>query len=456
MKKSKILVFLSVVLMALTSCLGDPEEVTYYDDAAISSFSLTSIPRTVHTTTKAGKDSTYVASMNATGYKFTIDHNAGLVFNADSLPVGCNASKVIASVTALNGGYVLMKKIDSDTIVYYNTTDTIDFSKPRTFRILANSGEWYKEYKAEVRVHKENGDSVYWTSHETNAAFANLENIKAAALGSKMMAWGVEDGKMKMYATENTDGESWNEVSTPLSASATVVGNEKMLFAYSDGAVYSTDNALAWTKMSEQAGIASLAFATDAEVYAITTDKKIIVSRDGGASWAEDAMDDNADLLPTRDITGMQTIVRTNNDITRVVMIGNRNVATDKNAMVWTKVIDTDNPLGNQPWTTQVNNTDGYHLTPAASPLNIIRYGDDLYMLNGDGINASSVRAMTGIYKSQDNAQNWWKDTRFNLPKYLSSSTTSFAMAKDTRNHIWVICGRTGQVWSCRLAKMTW
>ena len=55
------LCLLTVCLILNASCLGsdDDSKVEYANDTAIKTFSLTTVNRYVHTTTKAGKDSVY-------------------------------------------------------------------------------------------------------------------------------------------------------------------------------------------------------------------------------------------------------------------------------------------------------------------------------------------------------------------------------------------------------------
>lgn len=80
-----ILVFLAACMLLMTSCLSDDETtVTYYDDAAITSFSLGTLSRTLHTTNAAGKDSTYTTTVDCSTYTFVINQQLGIIYNLDS------------------------------------------------------------------------------------------------------------------------------------------------------------------------------------------------------------------------------------------------------------------------------------------------------------------------------------------------------------------------------------
>ena len=69
---SLIALFLGILM--LTSCLkSKDDEVTYYYDTAITSFSVGTLKRYLHTTSSTGQDSVYQATINCSTYKFNID-----------------------------------------------------------------------------------------------------------------------------------------------------------------------------------------------------------------------------------------------------------------------------------------------------------------------------------------------------------------------------------------------
>ena len=73
-----------LVIAVLTSCLkSNDDEAVYYNDAAITSFTLGTLNRYLHTTTAAGKDSIYKTSVAASSYKFNIDQINHVIFNPD-------------------------------------------------------------------------------------------------------------------------------------------------------------------------------------------------------------------------------------------------------------------------------------------------------------------------------------------------------------------------------------
>ena len=134
-KKLSSLFIMVLTLLSMSSCLGTSEDkTTYYDDTAITAFSLGTLNLTKKTKTKDGlRDSTIKTTYNANSYQFNIDQVNHLIYNTDSLPYGTDAAHVLATITSKNSGTViLMLKNTSgkDSLVYYNTKDSINFTQP--------------------------------------------------------------------------------------------------------------------------------------------------------------------------------------------------------------------------------------------------------------------------------------------------------------------------------------
>ena len=109
----RILLPFALMVAALcmyTSCLksDSDSDVKYYDDTAITVFTLGTLNRTLHTTNAAGNDSTYKGTVAGSGYSMLIDQAQGTISNEKLLPTGTDISKVITSVTTKNGGTVVV------------------------------------------------------------------------------------------------------------------------------------------------------------------------------------------------------------------------------------------------------------------------------------------------------------------------------------------------------------
>ena len=149
--------------LSLTSCLNssDDSDITYYNDTAITSFSLTTVNRYIHTTSKSGKDSVYKKSLSSP-VKFHIDQYKRVIYNTDSLYADCDLSHVLVSIGAKNNGYVVIKSLTSDTLFNYYSTDSLDFSQPREIRVYANDGTGYRAYQVEINKHQAATDKILW------------------------------------------------------------------------------------------------------------------------------------------------------------------------------------------------------------------------------------------------------------------------------------------------------
>jgi hypothetical protein len=158
-KKFYVCIMFVSVMIVFTSCLGTNDENVYYNDTAITAFTLGTLDRTAHTTSYTGGDSTYSTTVTGSNYKMYIDQVNRKIYNLDSLPYGTDIKHVLVTITTKNGGVAAIKNVKSDTLSYYSSSDSIDFTTPRTFFVYSNDGTAYCKYVASVGAHKEEADS---------------------------------------------------------------------------------------------------------------------------------------------------------------------------------------------------------------------------------------------------------------------------------------------------------
>ena len=146
-----------------TSCMNsdDNNSAVVYDDMAITGFRLTSINRLVHSTTKAGKD-TVIKKTLANPVPFTINQETYEIYNVDSLPYGCDTKRVLANITSKNNGQIMIKSLVGDTLSFYRSTDSIDFSKPRVLEVYTSDLKAYRSYTVEVNVRQYDNSTMQW------------------------------------------------------------------------------------------------------------------------------------------------------------------------------------------------------------------------------------------------------------------------------------------------------
>lgn len=147
----------------MTSCLGsNNSETTVYDDVAVTAFTLGTLNRYLHTTSSAGADSVYKTTYAGSGYTMAIDQLNRRIFNVDSLPIGTDVAHVVCTITTRNSGLVTIKSTTSDSLVYYQSTDSIDFSKSRTLRIFSTDGQGYSDYEVTLNVRQVAKGNLLW------------------------------------------------------------------------------------------------------------------------------------------------------------------------------------------------------------------------------------------------------------------------------------------------------
>lgn len=209
---SHVVVVIAAVL-SLTSCLSDNDDsnTTYYTDTAISSFSLGTLNITYHTTAKDGvTDSTYTSTFSASSYAFDIDQQNGTIANADSLPVGTDAAHCLATINTVNSGTVLLvlkSKAGTDSLAYYSSSDSIDFSSPVRMRVYNMQGSAHRDYIVTVNVHKQEENQFAW--QEGTFDISSLVQHSDSVIGTtKKYRYGIIDGKLMRSPIA---GGTWTE-----------------------------------------------------------------------------------------------------------------------------------------------------------------------------------------------------------------------------------------------------
>jgi hypothetical protein len=298
-----------------TSCLGDnDDDVTLYDDMAITNFALTVVNQLVTVQSSTGVDSTYKKSITSGLPVFNIDHYKQQIFNTTPLPAKCDLEHILASVVSKNNGVVTIKSLTSDSLFYYSSTDSIDFSKPRIFRVYATDNSGYRDYT--VTVNMSGGD----VSEEVNwEEFPSGHEAIPAALYHQIQVAAGESGKFNLSKdsgntwTEELIGEGEDSSLLPTSNIAWVTfpfkRNPNTDYEMMVGALDGLDNYFTfWRKIVEkddQAPVAkwanmpieterlyqlpkmdclNLIWFND-NLYAIGNDGKIYKSRDQGITW---------------------------------------------------------------------------------------------------------------------------------------------------------------------------
>lgn len=449
-------------IMSLASCLGDDSGFVYADDVAITSFKLGTLNQYFHTLSSHGLDSTYKKTVDCSDQVFYIDQIKGEIYNPDSLPLGIDGKKVLCSLGTKNAGTVGIKSMTSDSLKYFSTTDSIDFSSPRDFYVYSNSGISYRKYTIRVNVHKEDGDACVWKKMGTNDALSKLEGMKAFAMDGGLLVLGRSGDKTLLYSS--VDGAEWTDVTsgvgTTLSADAykNAVARNGYIYIYDNGKLMKTADGQSWT-VTGNAQLKQLVAASSYRLYAYDAEGRLSESDDDGATWTTSVIDESQDLLPDEDITFVCMPLSTNASAERVVMVGNRDASeypSDATPMIWGKIDEGAEYSENQPWTYYDVSSDNKYKAPRLRNIQTVSYDDCILALGGESISGSSHKAFDSFYRSADGGITWQKDTVMTIPSGLTVNQKSFAITVDKNNFMWFVCGGSGQVWRGRINRLGW
>lgn len=451
---------LATILM-FASCLNSNEdEVTFYNDTAITSFSLGTINQTVHATKKnSDEDSTYTTTFDGSAYSLYIDQRKGLIYNVDSLPCGADISKVVVTVGTKNSGIATIKNVDSDTVKYISSTDSLDFTTPRTLYVYAQSMQSRRQYTVTLNVHKEVGDTMIWHEKPACTELGTLQGMKALVAG-KLFVVGKQGDKTAVYAS--TDAESWALASTLSNADAYkgCITNGSSLYAMVDGKLMKSEDGAAWTEVATVGNtITKLLGAARSSLYALGTDRKIKVSNDHGATWTDDKMEENADLslVPDENVSMVTLPLKTNDNMYKVVLVGASTADNGTTEQVWTKIVDESNDGHSFEWTSLSQESNRY-AAPRLAGFTAFAYDGGIAALGGSGEGGNTTTAFKQFYFSQDNGITWKSHKEMIFPKNFTTDCdpTSFAITADSANRIWIVSGTNGKVWCGRINRLGW
>lgn len=460
--KTSLFVFAAVIVSMLCSCSTDSDtNLVYYDDTAITSFSVGTLKQLVNTTDEDGNPTTAYENLDCSEYKFYIDQASRQIYNVDSLPVGVDPTRIVCSIAAKSGGTMKLRNVESGEYESFSASDSLDFTTPRRFRVTAQSGAAYVDYDVKVNIHKELADSFVWRPLiTTNTEIAALKNMRAINFNGKMLLFAASGNSGIIMATSQTDGRTWNTLTTNLPSLSTKIGfniakKDNKLYLFDKNKLYTSTNATNWTLVGEPS-IKQLIGSTSNKLYAISTSGNICSSTDDGVTWDDEDMDSGIDLMPTQDISFLCLPSRSNPADNQLLIIGNRNIATDNSAQVWGKIEQNDDAAQQQPWAYYPMTSDVKYVAPHLTNLQAVVHGTQFIALGGKAMNASKLKTFANFYVSDDGGVTWPAEEYLRFPKGFSSNQQHFAFASDSDNYIWLICGTSGQVWKGRRNKLGW
>ena len=465
--KSKFAAFtlLLATVFLMASCLESDNDYTYTDDCAISSFSVTTAKQNTFVKTSDGlRDSLVVKELTLSNYKFYIDQINGKIYNPDSLPCGVDAKKLLCSVSNSSAGLVVIKKEKSDSLDYFSSTDSLDFSVDREVQVVSNSGLSVKKYTVYVNVYKELDDSFAWHATPIGAELKTMQAIKTAAVNGKLILLGT-DGNTTIVYTNN--GTQWTKCETNLGhnlaadAYKSLVTKDDYVYISDGGNIVRTNDGKTWDIMGTATDVTRLVAASRYSLYGYATDGRLMTSKDNGATWAVAEIDDELSLMPYGETTYASVEIEGYAKTDRVMLFGTRDAATypnDKDLTICGKSDEAAENSENQPWAYYGVSADNNHAAPLLSGISAVAYDGGVYMMGQEEGKAPK------FYKSLDNGITWREDTAtVMLPTNFNENATNaitakgtYALTVDKNKSLWLVNASNGMTWRGRINRLGW
>lgn len=452
---------LLAALFSLVSCLDTNDgDYVYTDDSAVTAFSVTSAKKAVHVRASNGADSVYYTTATLTAYKFVIDQQRCVIYNPDSLPYGVDPTKLLVSANSLNSGSLVLKSMTSDSLSYFSTTDSLDFSKPRELQVYSLSGAAVRKYEVRVNVHQEPADKFNWTKLPNPTAFTSATGVKSfvvtTASGTTRRFLLASDGTTT--TVYRADGDDAWTAATPdfnhtLAAETyrSAAVKHDTLFVCDNGVVMATTDGNTWTQQTTaEAGVARIIAANPIRLYAYNNEGVMVSSDDSGKTWKAASIDESASLLPNGDIAYATLPLATNPNAYRTLLIGSVPEASTTAFSIWGKIDEGTAYSENQPWMFYDHNSLNRHELSLMQNFSAFTYDGKIMMVgNEDRV------YLPNFYGSRDGGITWKADSVITSPLGFFV-TGPYTVSVDKDNFIWFVSGKTGETWRGRINRLGW
>lgn len=452
---------LLAALFSLVSCLDTNDgDYVYTDDSAVTAFSVTSAKKAVHVKASNGADSVYYTTATLTAYKFVIDQQRCVIYNPDSLPYGVDPTKLLVSANSLNSGSLVLKSMTSDSLSYFSTTDSLDFSKPRELQVYSLSGAAVRKYEVRVNVHQEPADKFNWTKLPNPTAFTSATGVKSfvvtTASGTTRRFLLASDGTTT--TVYRADGDDAWTAATPdfnhtLAAETyrSAAVKHDTLFVCDNGVVMATTDGNTWTQQTTaEAGVARIIAANPIRLYAYNNEGAMVSSDDSGKTWKAASIDESASLLPNGDIAYATLPLATNANAYRTLLIGSVPEASTTAFSIWGKIDEGTAYSENQPWMFYDHNTLNRHELSLMQNFSAFTYDGKIMVVgNEDRV------YLPNFYGSRDGGITWKADSVITSPLGFFV-TGPYTVSVDKDNFIWFVSGKTGETWRGRINRLGW
>lgn len=432
-------------IMSLAACDSESTyETTSSRDCVVTSATLGTLYRMTAGKNTSGQDTVYRSAVSGVLYPLSIDHRNQRIFNADSLPPGTDVSRTVFA--AFNAtGTVGIRSLATGQDTLFTRTDSTDCSVERFVTVYSADGESRRTYSLQLNVHREEADSFVWRKVAAGASVP-----QALARGAMRLVSRAADRALLLYGTQGRqsvvtqykDGV-WTApapVSLADPLTVTVAGGDRFFALSADGALALSADGENW-QPAAGAGPDRLVVA-GGQLLVGMKDGAFVSSPDGGAGWTADAADEPRHL-PVADVRG--TVWQsTYDDRLEEYLVTGRDA--DGQTVVWRRTADRS-AAGDAGWYYLPAIDDEAFRCPTLLAPQLFTY-DGCTWLAGQ----PQADAAPRLYVSRDNGRTWLQGQ---LP-FPVREAGAVAVAVDADHYIWVIDGRTGDLWRGRYNRLGW
>ncbi len=205
-------------------------------------------------------DAEVLASLDSV--HFTIDYEKGLIYNADSLPVGTDISGLKVTVEFLNTVSSAVFNItgatsQADTTIEYTPamSKKLDFTGKTVLTVTSQDKSQVKDYEIKVLVHKVNPDLLVWPQEWRR----DLPGYQSDAIGHKAVKQADElyrimvyDGQECELLTASSPNQgTWDRqiIDLPFvpKVASFTAADEALFILAQDGTLYTSVDGMDWT-----------------------------------------------------------------------------------------------------------------------------------------------------------------------------------------------------------------
>ena len=441
--KLRLLLLLMLPFLA-SSCSEDSNLTTTSNDYCyIKSVELGTVKR---------KTNTLNTSFSASTFEMTINQRDNTIENRDSLPYGSLLNRVIATI-AFDGSSLAYREKGTEAWTSYNSTDSLDLTKPLELYLTSNDNQSSRIYTLKVNVHQQEDDSLVWKQCDTgNEALTSLNDMKVFVLNNKLTVLGKKGADIVLVERSDFETEgTWEETATTdLPATVdlqTLRMQEGILYlSTTDGQILSSTDAKAWESVGTiySAGLTLIEKTKD--FFYVISEGKLLRSLDA-ATWEEDLLDTDAAQLPVSEIRALS--VEQANGNSRIILVGQ--TEGSGNAVVWNKMWNDSEKEEDAEWMFFPISPDNRIPCPQLNHFNLLPYDGNCIAFGGTSVDGEH-EALDAIYISKDYGITWRPNNGLHLPKELKGTEGCITSTVDENNFIWIITN--AQVWRGRLNRL--